>query len=224
MTNRVVRTVVRAFQALQSMTLKTLTYGLPKLDNLLALLLLVVAASQLPGFEPLADMLPANIEALARSLRQLLALLKALEHWLQRRTTQPERSNNKHRPPVGFERASKQVDASPFTHEGESSMRSFTIPGLTLSPNEYYSHERPGGYRVLKRIPCDAEQYVLYNGTRDGKPIQIKAYGIASFHLEPAPKDWRIVVIYVCEDLPAGQRRQRGQLIHIRPCATGASG
>ena len=61
MTNRVVRTVVRAFQALQSMTLKTLTYGLPKLDNLLALLLLVVAASQLPGFEPLADMLPANI-------------------------------------------------------------------------------------------------------------------------------------------------------------------
>jgi hypothetical protein len=220
MTNRVVRTVVRAFHALQSMTLKTLAYGLPKLDNLLGLLFLVVAASQLPGLEPLADMLPANIEALARSLRQLHALLKALEHWLQRRTS----SNNKHRPPVGFERASKQVDASPFTHEGENSMRSFTIPGLTLSPNEYYSHERPGGYRVLKRIPCDSDQYVLYEGTRDGRPIRIKAYAIASFHLEPEPKDWRFIVIYVCEDLLAGQRRQRHQLIHIRPRTTGASG
>ena len=185
MTNRVVRTLVRAFQVVQTVSLKALAYGLPILDNLLALLFLVAAISQLPGFEPLADMLPTNIETLGRCLRQLRILLKALEQWLQRRTKQLERSNNSHRPRVGFEHASKRVDASPSTHEGESSMRSLTIPGLTLSPNEYYSHERPGGYRVLKRIPCDSAPYVLYSGTRDGKPIQIKAYGIASYHLEP---------------------------------------
>ena len=204
MTNRVVRTLVRAFQVVQAVSLKALAYGLPMLDNLLATVLALAPILRMAGLDQQLGTSPSEIDTLISYLRQLRILLKALEQWVQRRTKQLERSNNSHRPRVGFEHASKRVDASPSTHEGESSMRSLTIPGLTLRPNEYYSHERPGGYRVLKRIPCDSAPYVLYSGTRDGKPIQIKAYGIASYHLEPTPKDWRIVVIYVCEDLPAG--------------------
>lgn len=224
MTHNVVRTVVRAFQAFQPKGLTTLTRWIPTINNLLTLLICLAFVVQLPGLEHFADTLQAHIEPLRWCLRLLHALLKALEQWLQQQTKRPKRRAKDSQPPVGFERASKQVDAPPFTHEGESSMRSFTIPGLTLSPNEYYSHERPGGYRVLKRRPCNSDQYVLYEGTRDGKPIRIKAYCIASYHLEPAGKDLRFIAIYVCEDLPAGQRRQCDQLIHIRPCATGASG
>lgn len=205
MTNRVVRTLVRAFQVVQTVSLKALAYGLPILDNLLATLLALAPILRMAGLDQQLGMSPSEIDTLISYLRQLRILLKALEQWVQRRTKQLERSNNSHRPRVGFEHASKRVDASPSTHEGESSMRSLTIPGLTLSPNEYYSHERPGGYCVLKRIPCDSEQYVLYEGTRDGRPIRIKGYAIASYHLESAAKDLRFIVIYVCEDLPEGQ-------------------